>query len=397
MNKKFLIIPVFILLVIGGVLLIKKRKAEVDNLSFPYRPSYVVKGYKVKEGKIELKRSFIGKLEADNIVNISTKIPAYIREIKVKEGDVVRKGQTLAVLDNQPVLLEIKNIRTDIQILKNQLEALKSQKEALETAFITAKNIYERNKRLYNKKAISKEQLEISETEYKKSKASYENILKNIRNIQNNIRQKENLISIKKNQLTYLSIKAPIDGKVDKIFLKAGNLAPVGKPILRLVSNDKYKILFSFPNNLDIREGSKVYLKFGKKNTVKAEVLKVYPQTDKNYLNLAEVRVNSVPENIKSGSLINLEVVLKELKGKKVPVNSLLELSNGSYLLTIKNNKFVKIPVKVLGKGEKFAIVEGNIHIGTPVAVAEENKLRILITGKSGRIVLNEDGNTKIE
>ncbi len=392
MNKKILIIPIILILVLGAVLLIKKRKAEIENLPTPIKPVYVVNGVFVKEGSIEEKRHFIGKLEADNIVNVSTKIPAYIREIKVKEGDFVRKGQVLAVLDNQPVVLEIKNIKANIQILKNQLEALKSQEEALKTAYQTAKNIYERDKKLYEKKAISKEKLELSETNYRKAKASYENILKNIENIKKNISQQKNQIGIKENQLSYLSIKAPIDAKVDKIFLKTGNLAPVGKPIMRLISRDKYKILFSYPSDLDIKEGTKVYIRFGKDDTLQSEVVKIYPQTDKNYLNVAEIRVKTIPDYIKSGSLVNLDVV-KEVKGFVVPVNSILNLSNGTYLLTENKGKIKKIPVKVLGKNENYAVVEGDLSTNTVVAVAEENKLRLLITTKNGRIVPNEAKN----
>ena len=387
MNKKLLIIPIIILLIIGGILLIKKRKSEIAHLKTAYRPVYLVEGVKVKDGSIEIKREFIGKLEADNIVNVSTKIPAYIKDIKVKEGETVRKGQTLVILDNQPVQLEIRNIETNINILRNQLEALNSQKEALKTALQTAKNIYERNKKLYEKKAISKEKLELSETKYQEVKANYEKILRSIKNVENNIKQQGNKISIKRNQLTYLSIKSPIDAKVDKIFLKIGNLAPVGKPIMRLISKDKYKILFSFPNSLDIKEGSTVYINFGNGDIKEAKIIKIYPQTDKSFLNVAEIRLNSIPTNIKSGSLVNLDVVIKEVSGKVVPVNGILELSDGNYVLTVKGDKFVKIPVKVLGKNEKFAVIEGNIQIGTPIAVGEENKLRILTTGKKGKLV----------
>ena len=37
-----------------------------------------------------------------------------------------------------------------------------------------------------------------------------------------------------------------------------------------------------------------------------------------------------------------------------------------------------------------MAVIDGDVEAGTPVAVGEENKLRILTTGKEGKLIIKE-------
>ncbi len=387
--KIVLTVVIIALLAFGGITLLKKRKAELANLPSPEPPVYKVKSFKVKEGLVKVPYDFIGKLEADKQVNITTKFPGYIRKIYISEGDKVKEGQILVLIDDIPLKKEIKNLRLNIDVLKSQLKALNIQKEAAASAVSTYEKIYLRDKKLYQKKAIPKEKLELSYTKYKETQAQYNQVLAKIKEIKTKINQTENQIAIKENNLSYLNIKSPVDGVVDRVLLKEGNLAPTGKPIITLHTTKNYKIIVSVPENLPVKKGTKTVLKFENK-TVLSKVKKVYPSTDKNSLKVIEIRVPSVPENTKVGSLINLSLILEEKEGLIVPNNAILHLSNGDFVLTIKDGKFVKIPVKVLASDEKYSLIQGNITIGVPVVVAEESKLRILAFGKRGKFVEGE-------
>ncbi len=392
MNKvvKIVIAVVIVaLLAFGGITLLKKRKAQLAKLPSPEPPVYVVKSFKVKEGAVKVSKDFIGKLEADKQVNISTKFPGYIKKIYVSEGDKVKKGQILALIDDVPLKKEIQNLKLNIDVLKSQLKALNIQKEAAASAVSTYEKIYLRDKKLYQKKAIPKEKLELSYTKYKETQARYNQVVAKIKEVKAKIKQTENQIAIKENNLSYLDIKSPVDGVVDRVFLKEGNFAPNGKPVLTLHTTKNYKIIVSVPENLSVKKGTKAVLKF-ESRSVLSEVNKVYPSTDKNSLKVIEIRVNNIPENIKVGSLVNLSLILEEKEGLVVPNNAILHLSNGDFVLTLKDGRFVKIPVKVIASDEKYSLIQGNISKGTPVAVAEENKLRILAFGKRGKFMEGE-------
>ena len=391
MSKKPIKIVIFILLfallVIIGISLIKKRKAEVANLPTPKEPIYAVEGTKIKKGQIAVKETYLGKVYSDNTVKIATKFPAYIKEVKISEGDFVKKGQLIAVIDQTPINLEIENLSSDISTLKTQLNALLTQKEAEETALKTYENMYIRDKNLYEKKAISKEKLEISQTNYEKAKAGYDAVLANIKATKNKIKEIENQIKIRKNDLNYLFIASPIDGVVSQVLLKEGNFVSPGVPIATIEKEGNYKILVSLPKL--VKEGTEVIIK-AENSQLPAKVNKIYPSTDQNSLYTAEIRVDKLPEDVKFGSFVNIDFILERKEGFIVPKNSLLNLTNGTYILTVKDNQFVKIPVNVIATDESNALIEGNVSEGIPVAVAEENKLRMLALGKKGKLIVEE-------
>ncbi|WP_457626386.1 efflux RND transporter periplasmic adaptor subunit [Persephonella sp.] len=373
------------LIALGAVSLLKKRKAQLANLPTPERPVYVVKGAVVKKGQIVVKRTFTGKVYSDNEVKVTTKFGGYIKSIRVSEGDPVQKGQIIATIDPVSVNLEIQNLKHNIDILKSQIEALKAQKEAAEIALKTSENIYKRDLRLFHSKAISKEKLELSRANYEKIKASYRKVLSDIKVIKDKINETKNRIKIKQNDLNYLYIRSPVDGVVSKVFLREGNYAAKGKPIAVIQKTGDFKVLVSLP--VFLKKGTQAILK-AESTVIKTKIKKIYPEADKNSLYTAEIRIDKIPENIKVGSLVNVEFVIEKKEGLIAPRNAVLHTARGSYILTVKNNRFVKLPVKVVAEDEKHVLIEGDLSEGTAVAVAEENKLRMLSVGKRGKLIL---------
>ena len=384
--KTFIFIVILAVIVAGGIILLKKRKEQVANLPKPEKPVYTVKGATIKIGTLQERREFLGKVVPEKTVNVSTKYPGYIEKIYVTENKKVKKGDIIVSIDPQPVLKEIKNLYLTIETLKSQLEALLSQKEALKTAYKTAQNVYLRNKKLYEKKAIPKEALEQSYSNYKKAEAQYKQTLAGIKEIQSKIKQTQNQIQIKQNQLSYLEIKAPINGTIAKVFLKEGNIAFSGKPILQMFTDNLYKVLIQFPQKTPIKEGTKVILKYGKKELT-LHISKIYPSAEKNNLLTAEVLIKNPPSEIKPNSLINVQVVLKEETGFLVPNTSILHLTRGDYLLVYENGMFKKVPVEVSAQNENYSIVKGNLKEGMIIATGDESKLQLLSTIKKGKVI----------
>jgi len=135
-----------------------------------------------------------GTVEAVEDAFISPEINGQIKKIHVKEGRWVKKGELLVSLNSD--------------IIKSGIAEAKS---ALELA----RTIYNRRRGLWEKKIGS----EVQYLEAKTKKESLENRLKSL-----------------EAQLEMAMIKAPIDGIVDDIFKKEGELAIPGLQLLRLVN-----------------------------------------------------------------------------------------------------------------------------------------------------------------
>lgn len=151
-----------------------------------------------------------------------------LRTVKVKEGQRVSKGQTLAIIDDGG--------------LAQQRSQMKIQADLAQTTF-------EKQERLWEQKIGS-------EMDYLRAKSSYE-------------AQAEALTQMDK-QLAKTSIKAPFSGIVDEVITEQGSVvAPGMNPVMRIVNlNDMYV-------EVDVPESQIPYVKKGRKVIAEFPVLGV--------------------------------------------------------------------------------------------------------------------------
>jgi len=172
-----------------------------------------------------------GTIISDNEKVISSKFMGLVKKVYIKEGDFVKKGQLLYVIDSSNIDSLKKEALFNYQIQKNNHENIKLN--------------YERYKRLYKKDLVAKYDLEQLELKMKNS---------------------ENLLKIAKakikeinTQYDYLRIKAPNDGLIIKKSIKQGEIALPLIPaiILTDLSSLKIKTTISQSNLANVKIGTK--------------------------------------------------------------------------------------------------------------------------------------------
>ena len=141
-----------------------------------------------------------GEVEAKDETYISPEVAGQIIAIYVSEGDKVKKGQLLAELDTRVITENIADI-------KSQLEY--------------AKTLYEKQKRLWDKNIGS-------ERQYLDSKNRYETLA--------------NKMKVLQAQYDMSFIKSPINGIVEDIYQKKGELGTPGMRMMHIIDLDKLKI-----------------------------------------------------------------------------------------------------------------------------------------------------------
>ena len=110
-------------------------------------------------GKALATVSATGTIKPVNSVEISSKITALIKEVKVKENEIVKAGQTL-------VILEDKELSTKLDQARYKVNSTKTK--------------YERIKKLYTIGAKSDQELEDAELDYNTAVSSYEGVMSNV-------------------------------------------------------------------------------------------------------------------------------------------------------------------------------------------------------------------------
>jgi RND family efflux transporter MFP subunit len=156
-----------------------------------------------------------GKVQSVSSSMITTRQSGYVKRIKVDVGDQVKAGEVLIRLDNS-------------QLASKQAQ-IKSKIKTAQTAFNNAKKDLERYKELRKKNSVSKKEFEQVQLQFDNAKSNLE-------------AAKEQLGSIKA-ELDYINIKAPFDGVITNKFIKAGNLAMPGKPLLNMSGDGQLEVV----------------------------------------------------------------------------------------------------------------------------------------------------------
>jgi membrane fusion protein (multidrug efflux system) len=141
-----------------------------------------------------------GTVVSDNNVMVPAQRDGLVLSVKVKEGQSVKKGQLLAKLDDSP-------IRSQMMPYTKQLEL--------------AKTVYERQKRLWEKEIGS-------EIDYLAAKTNKEAL--------------EETVAAYELEISKTSIYSSLNGIVDEIMMKEGEMAGAGKSGIRIVGTGNLKI-----------------------------------------------------------------------------------------------------------------------------------------------------------
>ncbi len=387
MIKKAILFLIIILLVAGGIFLVKKRKKEAASANKPLPPVYSVKGTKIERGSVLMSRSFLGKIEPDQRVKISSKITGYIKNVYFTAGDIVKKGDLIAEIDDTQIKLAVKNLKHQKASLLFQKNSLEETLKNAESDFTFIKNKFKRDKALYESGAISLE-------EFQKSENIFENYRNKIISIKNSIKSLDERISSllteidsKRHDLTYTEVYSQFTGKVTKEFLKKGSLAVPGSPILEMESTENYKLTVAIPPDIAKIINKNSYMEINLNNKkLRLEIKKFYPMSSYGNLLTVEGRIKEIPINIPSNSFINVFIVFKKKCGLTVDKNALLQTTEGAFVLKNVKNVFVKKRVKVILCDNLKCIVKGDIKEGEIVATGMENKLRLLASGARGKM-----------
>jgi RND family efflux transporter MFP subunit len=314
-KKRYLIIGVVVIIAAAGIVKVKMAGGNVKGLTVTTSP--------VEKEDIKETLSLKAPLEGTQSIEIASNLDYEIMKINVKEGDRVKKGQVLAVLDKESILDEIQTQKDNIQSQREQLsEKLDTSQKALDTAKISlkekikdkqhdyekalndlneAQRKYNNIKALYENGAESKEDfLEAEKTlnDCKTTVDSYnvkdgkvvpeESELRDIDEAQTGVNVKggkvyaldsdltsiasaENDLKIKEKSLNDCEIKSTIDGTVTRVNTKVGRLADEtddDKPMFVIENIDHLQM------NVNVSEYDIDKVKVGQKVEVKANVLK---------------------------------------------------------------------------------------------------------------------------
>lgn len=310
-----------------------------------------------------------GKLVARNSVNISTRMMGYITSLRADVGQYVHAGQMLLSVNSND--LDAKGGQASAQIMQ------------AEANYNIAKKDYDRFSNLYANQSASQKELDDMRARYEMARAS----LQAARMMKREVNA----------QYSYANISSPISGVVTAKFVKQGDMATPGMPLLTIESPGalQAQITVSESQISKIKNGQKVSVivkSTGKEiagqvgeislsaaNTGGQYLVKVNVPADKEllpgmYVNVLfplDVQTAPTPASNTSGTVTipaSAIVVYGQLKGVYTITND-----SKAILRWIKTGKQAGGEIEILSglaNGEKYITnANGKLYNGVPVQV----------------------------
>ena len=149
----------------------------------------------VKKSDIELPYKFSARMKGQNDVTVMPQVSGQLLKICVSEGQQVKQGQTLFVIDSRNAHLELEAAQANLQAALAQENSAKLE--------------YESNKNLFDKKIVSSYMLNNSENSYKQAHAA--------------VAQAHAAVNRAKVNLGFCTITASVSGIIGEIPVRVGD------------------------------------------------------------------------------------------------------------------------------------------------------------------------------
>ena len=177
----------------------------------------------VEPAATEITNTYSATIRGRQDIDIYPQVSGTISELSVQEGQNVRKGQTLFIIDQVPY--------------KASLQTAEANVKAAEAGVATAQLTYDSKKELYARNIISEFDLQTSENNLLTAKAQLAQVQAQRVNAANN--------------LSYTVVKAPANGVVGTLPYRVGALvsASIPKPLTTVSDNSDMYVYFSMTEN----------------------------------------------------------------------------------------------------------------------------------------------------
>jgi multidrug efflux pump subunit AcrA (membrane-fusion protein) len=263
-----------------------KQQEEVQKSQIKEEIIIPVRTALVEKGEVNSFLKVTGVVEANETVRVTSEIMGQAKEVKVKNGEEVNRGDILIALGDEQIKIQVAQAQATLDSVQASSNKIKSgarpqEIKQAESALLQTKmnrdsveENYLRMKKLFTEKAISeqqyeqaKNQYEIADVQYQSAQESYELVIEgaaeeDIKSVEAQVRQAKAALDMAKYQLKNTQVTAPISGKVTSISVSSGEMISPSIPLLSIIDVSRIfvKVGISEKDISKIKEGQKVSL-----------------------------------------------------------------------------------------------------------------------------------------
>ncbi len=375
--------------VAAALVAVRARRIEQKEAAPLVRqPDPVVAVATVRQGRVTRVRHVSGTVVAAQEARVAPMIMARILDIRVREGDAVRAGQVLAVLDDRELADAMAQAGAG-------LGAARGAVAAAEAAWEAQRSTTDRDRVLHEAGAISDEQWERSQTALRAAEARLETARAELRRAGKRRDQA-------RTRQGYARLEAPFGGMISARLADPGDLAVPGKPVLAVARGGDLRVRAQLPveDLATLAVGQRVVVGIGA-DTLAARVSRIVPAAGQAGLAVFEADLPRAPRTFVPGATASVTVDLGGAEGLAVPLAALLDGERGTWVFVVeeegagpeeggRRGTVRPARVRVVSRSADRAVVDGDLAEGNRVVVAQTSRLMTLYDGMAVAIASGE-------
>lgn len=292
-------------------------------------------------------KEYIADIQSQRNVELRSRLMGFLNKIYVDEGSFVRKGQVLFAINDDEYKADNAQAKANLNIAQAEVKKVELE--------------IERTKKLVEKNIVSKTESDLLNVQ--------------LRAAVSKVHEAEAILNQTRNKLTHTLIRAPFDGRIDRILLKEGSLLTEGALLTTISDLDKVNVYYNISEAeyLDLASDSAF-----DKNAFKKEVKLIlangaeYPHTGIAQLveNEFETSTGSIslrarfdnPSGLlKHGASGRIAVPIKTGDLTLVHQKSVLEIQDKAYVYVVGKDNTIKMTPFQNGQriGHYYVVEEG--------------------------------------
>ncbi|MFH1156958.1 MAG: efflux RND transporter periplasmic adaptor subunit [Pseudomonadota bacterium] len=191
----------------------------------------------------------LGTITALTASTLSGKIMGTVRAVNVREGDQVRQGDVLVILDERQVAAGLRQSEAGLSEARRAESAAISARDAARAGAELASATYKRYQKLFKEDSATRQEFEEMEARYLQAQAAMSQAEAMVAAAQSRIQQAEAAVSQASISQKDAKVLAPYDGIVTAKMTNVGDLASPGTPLLTLEKTGGFQAEIVLPEH----------------------------------------------------------------------------------------------------------------------------------------------------
>jgi len=294
------------------------------------------------EGAVPVRVTGPGTVQARVPVTLSARVTATVTALHADQGDAVRRGQVLALLDDRDLVARRGSVAGQQETLARNAKAAQANLAKAQADLELARSRHRRDAELFGKGYLSQASLDASVAALRSAEAGLDNAAATLaaREAEGGTLAQEARFA--DTVISFARIVAPMDGVIVQRLAETGNTVVPGSPIFRMVDPAGLWVATRVDESVvaRVRPGLPASIRLRTGETLSGTVARIARQSDAATRELeVNVAFDAPPERFAIDQEAEVTISAGEEKGVVVPVAVLVQVQGKQGVLVVRDGR----------------------------------------------------------